>query len=154
VIQNQRKYQKIGAKSAKFGFLLVVWPCRELRWAFMLIMLWCFFHCDLLWLPSRVCPWEEAQNRLLSHLTESRDGAFNFELKIVKFLYVTPTVQFRWELVCFLSKWYRIRKISKNKNKKCKIKISNSGLTPWWAPLSFRADRVVMFLSLWSDMPS
>jgi hypothetical protein len=39
-------------------------------------------------------------------------------------------------------------------SKKCKIWISTSALTPWWAPLSFRADRVLLFLSLWSTVPS
>jgi hypothetical protein len=40
----------------------------------------------LLCLPSWVCPCEEAQIRLLRYLTQSRDGALNFELKIVEFL--------------------------------------------------------------------
>jgi hypothetical protein len=57
-----------------------------LRLAFVLIMLWCFFPCDLLCLPTRVCPWEEAQIRLLRHRIESRDCALNFERKIVEFL--------------------------------------------------------------------
>jgi hypothetical protein len=48
VIQN-KKY-KNRTKSAKFGFLLVAWPRGELRWAFMLIVLWCFYLCDLLYL--------------------------------------------------------------------------------------------------------
>jgi hypothetical protein len=42
------------------------------------------------------------------------------------------------------------KKYQKNKSKKCKIWISTGGLIPWWAPLSFRADRVLLFLSLWS----
>jgi hypothetical protein len=45
-------------------------------------------------------------------------------------------------------------KYQKNTSKKCKIWISTSALTPWWAPLSFRADRVLLFLSLWSTVPS
>jgi hypothetical protein len=43
--------------------------------------------------PSWVCPWEEAQIRLLRHLTQSQDGALNFVLKIVEFLYATSFVQ-------------------------------------------------------------
>jgi hypothetical protein len=46
------------------------------------------------------------------------------------------------------------KKVSKNKIKIYKIWISTSALTPWLAPLSFRADRVVMFLSLSSVVPS
>jgi hypothetical protein len=37
-------------------------------------------------LPSRVCPWEDAQIQLLWHLTQSPDGRLNFMLKIVEFL--------------------------------------------------------------------
>jgi hypothetical protein len=40
------------------------------------------------------------------------------------------------------------RKYQKNKSKKCKIWISTSGLIPWCASLSFRADRAVLFLYL------
>jgi hypothetical protein len=85
VIQNDKKYQKIRAKSAKFGFLLVVWPPGELHWAFMQIVLCCFFLCNLLCPPSRVYPQEEAQIWLLRHLTQSRDGALNFMLKLSNF---------------------------------------------------------------------
>jgi hypothetical protein len=46
------------------------------------------------------------------------------------------------------------KKYQKNKSKICKIWISTSALTLWWAPLSFRADRAVLFLSLWSTVPS
>jgi hypothetical protein len=35
---------------------------------------------------SQVCRREEAQIQLLTHLTQSRDGALNFVLKIVEFL--------------------------------------------------------------------
>jgi hypothetical protein len=45
-----------------------------------------FFHCDLLCLPSQVFPRVEAQIRLLRHLTQSRDGASNFNQKNVEFL--------------------------------------------------------------------
>jgi hypothetical protein len=47
----RKKYQKIRVKSAKFRFLLVVWPCGELCWAFVLIVLCCFFLYDMLCLP-------------------------------------------------------------------------------------------------------
>jgi hypothetical protein len=47
----RKNIKKIRAKSAKFGFLLVVWPRGEVRWAFVLIVLCCFFLCDLLCLP-------------------------------------------------------------------------------------------------------
>jgi hypothetical protein len=40
-----------------------------------------------------VCPREEIQIRLIRHLTWSRDGALNFMLEIVEFLYGTPSVQ-------------------------------------------------------------
>jgi hypothetical protein len=43
--------------------------------------------------PSQVCPWQEAQIRLLRHLTRTRDGALNFMLKIVEFLQATPSAQ-------------------------------------------------------------
>jgi uncharacterized protein YbdZ (MbtH family) len=65
------------AKSAKFGF-----PRGELRWAFVVIVLCCFFLYDLLCLPSRCCPREEAQIWLLRHFTQSRDGALDFVLKL------------------------------------------------------------------------
>jgi hypothetical protein len=45
-----------------------------------------FFRCDPLCLPSRVFPRVEAQIRLLRHLTQSRDGASNFNQKNVEFL--------------------------------------------------------------------
>jgi hypothetical protein len=49
----------------------------------VLIVFCCFFLCDMLCLPSRVCPWEEAQIQLLRHLTQSWDGGLNFMQKIV-----------------------------------------------------------------------
>jgi hypothetical protein len=52
-----------------------------------------FFRCDLLCLPSRVFPRVEAQIRLLRHLTQSRDGASNFNQKNVEFLKATPSVR-------------------------------------------------------------
>jgi hypothetical protein len=128
----------------------VPWPRGGLRWAFVLIVFCYFFRCDLLCLPSRISPREEGQIPILRHLTQSWDGALNFELKLVEFQLATPSVQLSWKLVCF-HEWYRItKKYQKNQSKKCKIWISTSGLTPWWAPLSFRADRAVLFLSLWS----
>jgi hypothetical protein len=81
--ESEKNIKKIWAKSENFGFLLVSWPCGELHRAFMLIVFCCFFLCDMLCLPSRVCPWEEAQVQLLRHLTQSRDGGLNFVQKIV-----------------------------------------------------------------------
>jgi hypothetical protein len=66
-------------------FQQVPWPRDGLRWAFVQIVLCCFFLCDLLCLPRRVCPREEAQVRLLRHLTQTRDGALNFMLKLWNF---------------------------------------------------------------------
>jgi hypothetical protein len=43
--------------------------------------------------PSQVYPWEEAQIRLLRHITWSQDGTLNFILKIMEFLYATSSVQ-------------------------------------------------------------
>jgi hypothetical protein len=44
-----------------------------------------FFRCALLCLPSRVFQRVEAQIRLLRHLTQSRDGASNFNEKMWNF---------------------------------------------------------------------
>jgi hypothetical protein len=88
-----KNIKKIRAKCAKFRFLIVAWPRGELRWAFVLIVLCCFFLYDLRCLPSRVCPWEEAQIRLRRHLTQSQDGALNLVLKIVEFILATASVQ-------------------------------------------------------------
>jgi hypothetical protein len=56
-------------------------------------VLCCFFLCDMLCLPSQVCPWEEAQIQLPMHLTQSQDGGLNFAQKIVEFPKATPSIQ-------------------------------------------------------------
>jgi hypothetical protein len=96
-------------------------------------MLCYFLLCDMFYFPHQVCPREYAQNQLLRHTF----GAI--ELKIT----VLPILEIQ-----------NRKKYQKNKSKICKIWISTSALTLWWAPLSFRADRAVLFLSLWSTVPS
>jgi hypothetical protein len=149
-----KNIKKIRARSGKFGFVLVAWSRGELCWAFVLIVLCCFFLYDLLCLPSRCCPREEAQIWLLRHFTQSRDGALDFVLKLWIF-YRPHLVSNGAENWCasYLSDT-KLEKIEKNKSKKCKIRICTSGLTSWWALLSFFVDRVVLCLSFWPAVPS
>jgi hypothetical protein len=147
-------YQKIKSKKCKIWISTSGLTHSELRWAFVPIVLCCFFLCDLLCLPSAVSSWEEAQIRHLRHLTKCPDGALNFVLKLWNFyrpLLLSNWAE-NWCASCLSDT--ESEKVSKNKSKIYKIWISTSALTPWWAPLSFRADRVVVFLSLWSDVPS
>jgi hypothetical protein len=113
-----------------------------------------FFLCNLFCLPRQVCPRADAQNQLLRHLTQSRVGALNFMLKLWNFYkaHLRSSWAENW-CASYLGDT-KSGKISKNKSKIYKIWTSTSALTPWWALLRFLADRAVLFLSLWSTVPS
>jgi hypothetical protein len=154
VIKNRKNIKKNWSKKCKICIStsgLTPW------WAplsFHANLLCCFFLCDMLCLPSRVYPWEEAQVQLLRHLTQSRDGGLNFVQNFLN-LY-RPHLLSNWAENWCASNLSdaESKKISKTTSKKCRIWISISGLTPWLAPFTFRVDRAMRFLSFWSAMPS
>jgi hypothetical protein len=154
VIQNHKKcIKKLRAKSANFGFQQVPWPCDGLRWTFVRIVL-CFSFFVICCAFLVGFSTGRGPNSSSKAPNSEPGWCFIFQAKKCR-ISLGPTIcPIELKMCASYLSDTESEKISKNKSKKCKIWISTSGLTLSWAPLSFCADHVGMFLSLWSVVPS